>query len=173
MGKSSPIVHNFQESLKLSNEYTNASWWEEIYKKSFMDFDTMRSVRQDGWAQKGGIDRIIILKSGKILTVDEKVRKKDYGDILLERWSNQENQIAGWIQKSLACDYIAYAIIPTKTCYLLPFQQLRMIWIKNGREWIKKYKKIIAQNYNYKTESIAIPTNILMNELLNSMIINW
>jgi hypothetical protein len=47
------------------------------------------SVRSDGWAQRGGIDRVIALACGRVFTVDEKVRTTDWNDILLEQWSDE------------------------------------------------------------------------------------
>src|SRR5690606_6534418 len=119
------VVHSFRESLERSNGYVDAPWWGEVYARAFPGFTSMMSVREDGWAQRGGIDRVITLKSGKTLTVDEKVREKSWGDILLERWSDERRGTPGWIQKDLACDYIAYAFAPDRRCYLLPFMQLR------------------------------------------------
>jgi len=171
-------VHNFKESLSRSHSYSEEDWWEVVYRKAFHNFECMMNVRQHGWAQIGGIDRVITLRSGKTITVDEKVREKDWDDILLERWSDRERGVPGWIQKDLACDYIAYAFAPSKTCYLFPFQQLRKAWLDNGREWVNKYKTIEAVNDSgggrtYITESIAIPKDILMPAISESMLIKW
>ena len=63
------------------------SWWTDVYRGAFPDLLSMTNVRKDGWAQRGGIDRVLTLSSGKTITVDEKVREKVWPDILLERWS--------------------------------------------------------------------------------------
>lgn len=102
------MIHSFAESLALSHAHDDSPWWAEVYSVAFPGFAGMVSVRNDGWAQRGGIDRVITLKSGRVVTVDEKVRSQSYGDILLERWSARERKAEGWIQKDLACDYIAY-----------------------------------------------------------------
>lgn len=52
----------------------------------------MVSVRDDGWAQRGGIDRVITLACGRTIKIDEKVRKEDWPDILLERWSDEQRK---------------------------------------------------------------------------------
>lgn len=133
----------------------------------------MVSVRDDGWAQRGGIDRVLTLASGKTITVDEKVREKDWGDILLERWSDKARKVPGWIQKDLACDFIAYAFAPSCTCYLLPFLSLRRAWILNGREWSSKYHAVEARNTNYVTESVPVPTAVLLSALTDAMRVVW
>lgn len=173
-------VHSFQESLAKSKAAENAPWWPLIYQKAFPGHRSAVSVRENGWAQAGGIDRVITLKSGKTLTVDEKVRYQSYGDILLERWSSRERKTPGWIQKDLACDFIAYAFVPDERCYLFPFHTLRVAWQKNGRDWIDQaqrnapgFKVVLADNDSYTTESIAVPIPELMSALHLAQIVDW
>ena len=85
-------IHTFQDSLAKSHEQESAPWWREIYEAAFPNFASMVSVRQDGWAQRGGIDRVVTLKSGRVVTIDEKVRSESYADILLERWSDNDRK---------------------------------------------------------------------------------
>lgn len=173
-------VHTFAESLSRSKEQEDAPWWEPVYRRAFPGFHSMMSVREDGWGQRAGIDRVIQLRSGKTLLVDEKVRAKSFGDILLERWSNAERRLPGWIQKDLACDFIAYAFVPDQRCYLLPFVQLRKAWIDNGREWLRLgeageggFRVVHAKNPNYTTESIAVPIPDLLSAVAQAQIVEW
>lgn len=175
------MLHDFKTSLARSHEQESAPWWGEVYKKAFpASFHSMYSVRQDGWAQRGGIDRVVNLKSSKRITVDEKVRYKDYNDFAIERWSDRGRKVPGWIQKDLACDYIAYAFVPTQRCFLLPFQNLQRAWIKHGRNWIHAaeqkqdgFQIVIAKNRNYDTESVAVPIPVLMSAIQDSMLVEW
>ncbi len=166
-------VHNFANSLDLSNSQSDDPMWEKVYRSAFPTLETMICVRKDGWAQRGGIDRVLTLSSGKTLTVDEKVRAKDYDDILLEYWSNKEKRIPGWIAKDLACDFIAYAFIPSKRCYLLPFHQLRLAWKNNKDEWVEKHFSSHARNDRYTTVSVAVPIGILMSAIKDTMTIYY
>lgn len=166
-------VHEFQQSLKLSHRYANAPWWEEVYRAAFPAFSSMVCVRADGWAQRGGIDRVITLSSGKTISVDEKVRTEDWPDFALERWSDRARQTPGWVQKDLACDFIAYAFIPSQTCYLLPFLQLRRAWIEFGKKWIEQYPIIHARNPNYETESVCVPIEVVLDALVDAMRVRW
>lgn len=166
-------IHNFKQSLELSHSYSDASWWEEVYRKAFYNFDSMTDCRNDGWWQRAGIDRQVHLKNSKSISIDEKVRTQVYSDILLERWSDADRKVAGWVQKDLACDYIAYAFVPIQTCYLLDFKMLRKAWIENGRFWISKYGSKFANNGRYKTESIPVPISILLESIKNASVINW
>lgn len=174
------MIHDFDASLALSKAYENAPWWREVYSKAFPGLASMVSVRSDGWAQRGGIDRVLTMKSGKTLTVDEKVRSKSYADILLERWSNRERQVPGWMQKDLACDFIAYAFIPDRRCYLFSFPQLRAAWLDAGREWIAQAEKgengfgvKFSKNKGYVTENIAVPIPEILSALHRAQLVEW
>ncbi len=168
-----PKVHDFEESLAQSHAQADAPWWQEVYRQAFPGLATMVCVRNDGWAQRGGIDRVLTMHSGKTIWVDEKVREKNWPDILLEYLSDEERGSLGWVAKELACDFIAYAFIPSQTCYLLPFQTLRRAWRGNGRGWIAKYKRIPAQNKGYVTVSVAVPISVLMAALGDAMKVRW
>lgn len=166
-------LHDFQRSLELSQQHAEAPWWIVVYRAAFPDLRAAVNVRNDGWAQRGGIDRVLTLSTGKTVTVDEKVRTEDWPDILLERFSDEAKRIPGWIQKPLACDFIAYAFIPSQTCYLLPTLTLQRAWKQCGRTWIGQYREIRARNRNYVTLSTAVPVDVLMQALGDAMRVNW
>jgi hypothetical protein len=167
------VVHDFKTSLAKSHAQTDAPWWREVYEQAFPGLVSMTCVRGDGWAQRGGIDRVLTLGSGKTHTVDEKVRDKAWPDILLEIWSDEKRRKRGWIQKELACDYIAYAFIPIATCYLLPFPTLRRAWRANGQDWIARFPRIEAKNTGYVTVSVAVPIGDLLNAMNDAMTVYW
>lgn len=166
-------AHNFADSLARSHAQANAPWWIEVYRLAFPSLASAVSVRDDGWAQRGGIDRVITLASGRTITVDEKVREKDWPDVLLERWSDEARRAPGWVQKPLACDFIAYAFIPSCTCLLLPTLTLQRAWRLFGREWSEKYGTVRAQNNGYVTASVPVPRDALMAALSDAMKIVW
>ena len=147
-------VHDFTDQLTYSHAQANQPWWETVYRKAFPRLATMACVRDDGWAQRGGIDRVVVLDTGKCFSIDEKVRKTDYGDILLELWSNHERKDKGWALKDLACDYIAYAVVPTETCYLLPVPEMQRATREHMRHWVDMYGWRDAQNAGYMTRSV-------------------
>lgn len=167
------IVHDFRESLGKSAAQANAPWWYEVYKLAFPSMAACVYVRKDGWAQRGGVDRMLTLESGRTISVDEKVREKDWNDIALERWSDEAKQKPGWIQKPLLCDYIAYAFIPSRRCYLFPTLLLQRAWRLSGREWIASYGQIRAYNKGYVTISIPVPIPVLLSALSNSIVVEW
>jgi hypothetical protein len=166
-------VHDFNECLERSHEYADAPWWGEIYRQAFVGFIDMLSVRDDCEAQRRGIDRLVYLKNDVVVRIDEKVRDDDYGDIILEYLSDEARGTLGWVAKDGACDYIAYAIAPSRTCYLLPFRQLRAAWQKNGDLWIKNYGSKRAENKGYNTVFVPVPVNQLFGALANAMRFSW
>ena len=166
-------IHDFQESLARSRSYVDAPWWLEVYRSAFPGLQGFVNVREDGWAQRAGIDRVLTLRSGKTINVDEKVRERDWPDILLERWSDRARKRPGWIQQDLACDFIAYAFAPSRTCYLLPFLSLRRAWKIHGRDWIEQFPAIEARNNGYVTESVPVPIAVLLPALTDAMRVIW
>ena len=167
------VVHDFKTSLARSHSYADATWWTDVYRQAFPTMVHAHDVRQDGWAQRAGVDRQILLRDGTMIEVDEKVREIDYGDIFLEYWSDWERRIHGWVAKDLKCDFIAYAVAPTRTCYLLPFPLLRRAWNQHGRSWVATYGRKEADNGHYVTFGVAVPVGVLLGALKDSMVITW
>jgi len=167
------MTHDFHERLAYSHAQSDQPWWETVYTRAFPSFKCMVDVRADGWAQRAGIDRYVHLHGGKILKVDEKVREKDWGDIALEFWSDEQRRKPGWVAKPLDCDYIAYAVEPTQVCYLLPFQTLRSAWKDNCREWVRRYPRVCAPNNGYQTISVGVPPDVLFSAMTDASIVSW
>lgn len=166
-------VHDFQKSLEVAATYVNAPWWETVYRQAFPTLQNMQAIGGPGWAQSAGIDRLLILASGKTIKVDEKVRLKDWGDVLLEYWSDQERKRPGWVAKDLDCDYIAYAYVETQRCLLLPFPTLRVAWNRYRADLVATYKRTEARNNGYVTVGVAVPQDVLFNALRDCMVIQW
>jgi hypothetical protein len=162
---------NFQNDLAFSHTFEDHPIWDYVYKKTFPTMLGMVSYRQDGFWQREGVDRGIILPTTKQLFVDEKVRGRNkktgkvYDDVLLEYLSSKENNKPGWVCKPLRADYIAYLIYPRGRCYLLPVVQLQIAWLKYGNQWIKDYPKIEAPNPGYTTVSVGVPPDILFQKI--------
>lgn len=166
-----PTIHDFNRSLALSDSYADAPWWMDIYRRAFPNLISAVSVRSDGWAQRGGIDRVLTLSCGRTYTVDEKVRTNDWPDILLEQWSDEERRSPGWVQKPLACDFIAYAFAPSRKCYLLPVAPLQRAWRQRGRQWIESYGQRRAKNPGYVSASVPVPIKTLMPAIADAMLV--
>ena len=172
-------VHNFEESLAFSHEAEDNPVWEIVYKEAFPDMVSMVSYRADGFWQREGIARGILLSTTKQIFVDEKVRGKNkktgkvYNDVALEYYSSYEHKKPGWVCKPLRADYIAYLIAPLGICYMLPVIQLQQAWAKHSKEWLTKYRRIEAKNPGYTTLSLCIPANVLFQAIGNNLRIRF
>jgi hypothetical protein len=170
-------VHDFDKSLAKARINDEDTIWETVYKRAFPSFLTSAKIDVDGWAQHGGIDRIVILQDGTTLYVDQKMRDGDWNDFALEYWSDLERKAPGWVEKDLACDYIAYAFKPSKRCYLLPFQQLRSAWKEHKQEWLHTFPTFEVQNerngHRWVTVCVGVPIGVVMEAIKRALIVTW
>jgi hypothetical protein len=174
--------HDFKQQLEYANVNTTPSKLLVFYKSVFPWLSSVEKVTDLG-LQKQGIDTVVKFPSGKEIYFDEKVRSKDWGDILIEEfsvWRNYPylngNEIdrfefpvgwkrfglkPGWISGEKITDYITYIIKPSKKVYFLPFLLLQAAWCKRYREWLAIYGRKPASNKGYKTTNIPIEIDVL------------
>jgi len=160
-------LNNFKSDLEYSLNERENKMFDNFYYRVFPGLVKIDFI-EDMEMQKEGIDKILVFESGYEITVDEKKRRKDYGDILLEIWSVWEQRKRGWLY-TCKCDYIVYAVMPTRKIYLLPVLLLKKAWLENCNVWQELYQEVSAINPGYITKSIAIPTNVLLPELSKQM----
>lgn len=164
------VIHNFQDQLEYSANLSDESSWVEFYRRLWPEMIAAIRIDKNSKFQQWGIDREVLLHNGKRFSIDEKKRKTDYGDILLEEWSvcdfdfTQKKIISGrkigWaLDPDKRCDFVAYAIQSSGKCYLLPFELTRQTCIWNFPKWKENplwYPKA-AKNNGYTTVSVAVP----------------
>jgi len=171
-------IHRFDESLEKTRAL-DEDWWRDVYSSAFPDqLIGISEVHGDCQAQRSGIDRVLLLHGGKTVLVDEKTRLAEWPDILLEVWSDTAKKKRGWICKQdMHCDYVAYAFAATNTCYLLPYRNLREAWRRCHREWwnmakstdANGYRVIRAPNPSYTTTSVAVPIDVVLMAIADTM----
>jgi hypothetical protein len=168
------MSHDFKERLGWSEDERHAEFWDSVYHKAFPNMVNHMPCPGDTLSQRMGIDRLVMLNNGHVLKIDEKTRDKDYGDILLEFISVDTDGSPGWMEKDLAIDYIAYAVLTNDTqyCYMLPWLPLKRAWRQNRAEWKRKAKHkqegfwlVDADNDTYKTWSVAVPSRVLFSAM--------
>lgn len=164
---------DFAADLAFSHAQADQPFWEQIYRLAFPDMASMTNVRKDGWAQRGGIDRVITTASGRVWKIDEKVRRQKWNDILLELQSDIARNLPGWVIKDLACDFIAYAFLPTRECFLLPVAPLQRAWREHGAVWRKRYGTREAPNNGWRTLNCPVPIPVLMEKIAEAMLFRW
>lgn len=170
-------VHIFDEDLAESHTYNGA--WDTYYATIWRGEIARVECVEDLQDQLHGIDRRITLRSGQVITVDEKHRRRDYGDILLELWSKfygfrHRNNRRGWaLDWGKRCDYIAWCVIPANTCRLIPYDALRRTTWKHMNEWVLRNGVKVAKNENYETINVAVPWEDLYRCLRDDSISRW
>lgn len=172
-------VHDFKEQLEWSEAAGYEPFWDAVYKKAFPNLVNHMMCSGDVKSQRMGIDRLILLANGKTISIDEKKRKSVYPDILLEYISVDTTGAPGWMDKDLAIDYLAYAFMPTKKCYLLPWPLLRRAWLHYGAKWIadgkskqRGFRIVPGNNHGDTTWNVAVPVSVIESALRTAAIID-
>jgi len=158
-------VHEFRECLEWSEKASDEPFWEAVYRKAFPNMLWCKACSGNTVGQRRGVDRLIYLANDRVLRIDEKKREEVYDDILLEFLSVDTTGAAGWIEKNLAIDYLAYAFMPDKRVYLFDWLMLRRVWVNFGEGWKRQYPIIKAQNNGYQTHSVAVPIETLRSKV--------
>ena len=166
------MSHNFKQQLAWSEAQGHEPFWDAVYRKAFPDMVNHLLCSGDTKGQRNGVDRIVYLRNDKVLRIDEKKRVKDYSDILLEYVSVDRTGSPGWIEKDLTIDYLAYAFMPSKTCYLFDWLMLKRVWRQRGEQWKTAYRRVEAQNDTYKTISVAVPISVLRQAISTAAVID-
>ncbi len=165
------VAHDFEEQLAYSEEASQEAFWDAVYRKAFPTLVNHMPCPGDVESQRMGIDRLILLSNGQTLKIDEKKRRKDRNDVLLEYVSVDTTGAPGWVEKDLAIDYIAYAFMPSRQCLLMPWPQLRRAWFGFKDQWLRKYKIPPVPNKGYHTLCVAVPIPVLQNAIAKASLI--
>jgi hypothetical protein len=164
-------VHDFATDLEWSQSQHAAEWWEATYRTAWPDLATMATVDEDGWGQRAGIDRVVTLRSGRTIMIDEKVSRKLYSRFFLEVWSDKARKAPGWITKPVLAEYIAYAFAPSEICYLLPVLTLQRAWRQHADEWTKQYGTCEVQNARWVTVGVNVPIDVVLDGCRDALIV--
>lgn len=166
-------VFDFRESLAKSRQHADAPWWGEVYRKAFPSLAAMSYVEGSCPAQHDGVDRLVSTSSGHTYLIDEKADDHATGNFFLEYWSDHENRKRGWVAKDLASDFVAYAFVPWKRCYLLPFPTLRLAWRQNGKAWVTQYRERRIPNKGWTTVGVPVPINVVLAAVTKAQCFDW
>jgi hypothetical protein len=164
------LMHEFRKSLAISHAAADLPIWEECYRQFFGSrLVHIQDLRHDGFHQRSGVDRALMMRNGITILVDEKYRPKMYKDIFLEFWSDQQRRIEGWVVKDSLCHYLAYAVGPLGVCYLFPMLQLQYLWEKNNDRWRKQYGEKRVRNQDWITVGTPVPVEDIFGAMLGVM----
>ena len=156
-------IHNFEKSNAFAGQHE--LYAERLYRKMFPgDCEIIR----DRARQRAGAD-VRINSNGRVIHIEEKIRKKKYPDFFLEYFSAKEYDTPGWIEKDLLCDYLSYICTEDGCVDILPFALLRHAWKRKGNEWKTVYGEVHVHNYGpntrYTTVGVCVPKQIVWSEI--------
>jgi hypothetical protein len=155
-------VHDFHQSLARGESARNHSFWDECYR---IHFPTMQTIERftNMKDQRNGRDTRIVLSGGEVIHVQEKTRDRaSDSDIALEyQHKGPRYNAPGWVELDLQIHYLAYAFIPLRRAYFLPWHQLRKAWIEHGDQWKAECFIAKAPNNGYVSYSACVPTREL------------
>lgn len=166
------IVACFQADLAYGESFADEPAWGEYYSRVFPNLAYTAKVSKDGVMQRSGIDRVVHLSNGHILTVDEKKRRGSWTDVLVEQWSDLERKKRGWsMDLEKVCDYVAYAIPKKALCYLLPFPLFRAACLHHEDEWFRAYwhERYDVQNKSWVTRNFPVSWDVVRAAICRQM----
>lgn len=165
------MIHDFNGDLAFSLDNRDEPFWQAVFMKAFPTM-VQSELCEDLALQRDGVDRIITLRNGATIKVDQKLRRKVYPDILIE-YISIDRPVAkpGWIEKDLTIDYLAYAFLPNKRCYMYPWLLLKRAWGTFGEQWKIRYGVREAINNGYSTWSVPVPISELRDKISRAWII--
>lgn len=165
------IKNDFNKQNNKSHSAEVTEFWLAVYMQYFSNMVCWMSPTQKCKAQFAGIDRVILLDNSRTVFIDEKIREKEWGDILFEYVSNNKTMSKGWMDKDLTIDYLAYGFLDTEKAYIFDWRVLKRIWRFYKNKWIAQYPKIEAKNKGYTTISVAVPISEVLKRYQGAILI--
>ena len=179
------VIHNFNQKLCYSFGEQEQSDI-DILKQAFIG--SVSVIKTDIETDKGGADYIVTLRKGAKILIDAKTREPGASrywrykepELALEKWSvcpdeNGDGGKVGWtLNEECNVDMILYTFDPSdsKQFYLLPFQHLRIAFIRHYAEWVNRYglkKQRSEYGLKWQSEAVFVPASIVINAIVETM----
>jgi len=176
-------VHGFLEREVYSQRLSDEAGWQALYRRIWPDLiDAIPVAGGPSSLQRQGVDRVVRLPNGRSITIDEKKRDVDFGDMLVEVYSRcswdpfcerlsdlPADRKIGWtLDPTKVCDYVAYAILPAAKVHMLPFDLLRRAarrrineWRLRPGAWPKVARSSGLHGGEWSTLNLAVPWDVL------------
>jgi hypothetical protein len=139
---------------------------------------------KDKQLQFSGVDKIVVTQSGKVLRLEEKVRRKDWGDLLVEviadnrfakydpvnnSFEYEKKRGVGWGMKEYSTDLLLYYFEESDTGYILSWKKFKAMfdamlptWYIYAQQKQFGFDLKVAKNKGYQSINIAIPKDIFI-----------
>lgn len=176
------MTHDFQKKLQLSlGEHQEFDL--ELLKNSIAGCVSVEKT--DATTDKTGIDYVATLRRGSQVYIDAKTRakgarwfwKRGEPEFALEIWSAMPTGTnpgkVGWtLDESSPVDLILYTFDPSdcKQFYLLPFQLLRMAFVKHFSDWKQEYLVKTQKSNGWTSQAVFVPASVVLDAIREQMI---
>ena len=122
----SRLEHTYQSDYDTAEDRELVAKLQRFYERIYHTADSIVRFPRDSAEQLRGVDLRVEWVSLFSINIDEKIRRKDYGDLLVEVISNCEKGTAGWaVNPAYKTSLIAYIVLPTNSVTLIAYPQLR------------------------------------------------
>ncbi len=175
------MTHDFGEKLAFS-----------LGARESFDMELLRQVipgcviveKTDAETDKAGIDYVATLRRGAKVNIDAKAREKGASrfwkngepELALEKWSVCPTESvkgkAGWtLSENSGADMILYTFDPedSRDFYLLPFQHLRMAFVRNIMSWQSQYPAKRQNSGGWQSEAVFVPASVVLRAVTREM----
>lgn len=156
-------LHDWRADLDRENREATAPWWAIVYRHLWPSHENTAIAPRGSEAQRSGVDRVVCLPDGRMVTVQEKVRGVDKPDLLIEYQHEalDGRTWPGWIEHTEA-DVLLCIWKPTGTVRMWNMLDLRRAWVVNGGRWARTCRVYRAPNTGgYCSLNVAVPLDVL------------
>jgi len=163
-------THDFRTDLVWANGPEATGSIDAWYRKREKTIVEINRYPKDMERQLAGIDTELVFADGRIMKIEEKIRRVFYFDVLLEYISNDRYGTVGYIEKPCMADNYAYGDIETGEYTLYPVKALQGVWRANKDTWLKcsgwrKESKNEKNGRIYYSLGCAVPVDIIKSEI--------
>ena len=152
-------THDWVRDLAHENAEAGAPWWPLVYRALWPSFQSLEIAPRGSEAQRAGIDRVVRFPDGRVLSIQEKTRRLDRPDLLIEvrHVAADGRTWPGWIEHTSA-DYLLCLWKPSGVVRLWGMAALRRAWMVNRARWLRTCRTFEAHNAGgYKSVNVAVP----------------
>ena len=171
-------MYLFEENTEYIRKNRNHEHWNRAYHYFFPEMSYMKEIHEEDRRQNVGIDWILYLKDGTPYNIDEKVDRKGYPRFLIEIWQAHNKGYRGWaLKEGQQTDYILYLVEPKRDYYLVPYQELKAVYLRNEQQWLNDAKMrrngfFYSDVWNntkdgepWNTRGVCVPFDVLMHHI--------
>lgn len=170
-----PLKYGFDERMAMSSGIAETADVRSILLEHIPGAVSVQKAATEN--DKQGIDWWVELNTARHLSVDAKVREKDWAathpsedDLALETWSVVEKEVIGWTRDvTKKCDYVLWLWSDTGRFCLVPFPMLCKVFAHRWTHWRAKYKTrkqfTPRGSSGYHSECVFVPRRELWAEI--------